>query len=182
MARALDVAAAIVEADPTIDHMKLHKLLFLAQGWSAAWTGSTLFGEDLEAWKYGPMVDDVWQVYKQGPAGERRGDDPIGEPQGGDSSRLSDDERRVLRAVLDQYSKYTGTALSKMSHKNPAWTEARDGLAPTDRGRRRISIDTLTHALRSGVTEWVPVAPPENVRKAINGDLGALVQAMSQRP
>jgi len=115
MASVHDAAGAIIERLGTVDNMKLQKLLFFAQGWSLAWRGVPMFDDNLEAWKKGPVVDSVYQTYK------RHKWYPISEPVRGDPSKLSDDERHMLTAVLDCYVRLNGRELSDITHDNPAW-------------------------------------------------------------
>ncbi|MBQ7262906.1 MAG: DUF4065 domain-containing protein [Synergistaceae bacterium] len=45
--------------------LKLQKLLYYCQGYALALTGKPLFPEPVEAWRYGPVVDSVYQAYKR---------------------------------------------------------------------------------------------------------------------
>ena len=57
-----EVAAAIQARLPGVDQMKLQKLLYFAQGHHLADFGELLFREDIEAWKYGPVVRVVYEA------------------------------------------------------------------------------------------------------------------------
>lgn len=48
-----------------ISQLKLQKLLFFAQGWFLANYGRRLFDEDIEAWKYGPVIDRLYKILSQ---------------------------------------------------------------------------------------------------------------------
>ena len=66
---ALDTAGYLIElANDTPEHdltnLKLQKLLYYAQGKYLAQTGHPLFDEKIEAWKYGPVIPDVYHVFK----------------------------------------------------------------------------------------------------------------------
>lgn len=52
------------EEDDGITNMKLNKLLFFAQAASLQRFGKPLFDTPLEAWKYGPVVKDVYRTFK----------------------------------------------------------------------------------------------------------------------
>jgi len=54
--------------------MKLQKLLYFAQGWSLAITDEAMFDEQIEAWKYGPVVRSVYTIFRDSGSG------PITEP------------------------------------------------------------------------------------------------------
>ena len=48
-----------------IDEMKLHKLLYFTQRESIIQTGQPIFEEHFEAWKYGPVLLSIRQLYKE---------------------------------------------------------------------------------------------------------------------
>lgn len=52
------------EEDDGMTNMKLNKLLFFAQAASIQRFGRPLFDAPLEAWKYGPVVRDVYRAFK----------------------------------------------------------------------------------------------------------------------
>jgi len=43
----------------SLTQMKLHKLLYYAQGWHLGRTGKPLLDETLGAWTYGPVVSSI---------------------------------------------------------------------------------------------------------------------------
>lgn len=57
------VGKAQAEGVP-ITPMKLLKLVYIAHGWSLALRNSPLIGEEIQAWKYGPVVESVYQDFK----------------------------------------------------------------------------------------------------------------------
>jgi YD repeat-containing protein len=69
--KALDIANHFVElANNTPEHdltnLKLQKLLYYAQGkYLSENDGTPLFDDKIEAWKYGPVVKDVYHAFKQ---------------------------------------------------------------------------------------------------------------------
>jgi uncharacterized phage-associated protein len=48
-----------------LTHLKIQKLLYFAQGFFLANYDKPLFEEDIEAWKYGPVVNPVYQALKR---------------------------------------------------------------------------------------------------------------------
>ena len=52
----IDVATYILERTGTVTTMKLQKLAFYSQAQHLAQYGSSLFPEDFEAWRGGPVV------------------------------------------------------------------------------------------------------------------------------
>ena len=52
------------EFGTTIDEMKLHKLLYFAQRESIIQTGNPLFDATFRGWKYGPILKEIRESYK----------------------------------------------------------------------------------------------------------------------
>jgi len=52
------------ERGESISNLKVQKLLYFAQGWKLAFSGTPLFRDRIEAWRLGPVVPDVYHVFK----------------------------------------------------------------------------------------------------------------------
>ena len=50
--------------DIIIDHMKLQKMIYFANGWALGVTGEPLIDERFEAWQYGPVVPSIYHQFK----------------------------------------------------------------------------------------------------------------------
>ena len=65
---ALDVANALIakshSVSSPISHMKLQKLVYFAFGWYGAITKQNLFEDEIQAWKFGPVVPDLYHRFK----------------------------------------------------------------------------------------------------------------------
>ncbi len=134
---------AAVDRTP-VDHMKLHKLVYLAHGWHLARTGRPLINDRIEAWPYGPVIPALYHEFKQ------FGDEPIDgrafdfdfniaenvvlhEPFPADSAGL-------LELVWQTYGEYSGTDLSRMTHEpGTPWAEVVRGKGRTE--IRSIPLD-----------------------------------------
>lgn len=57
-------AFVIKELAPECDPLKLQKLLYLCQAEYLMKSGELLFTDDIEAWKYGPVVRSVYKTYQ----------------------------------------------------------------------------------------------------------------------
>lgn len=119
---------------PSVDQMKLQKLLFYAHAWYLAIYNKPLFDTDFEAWPWGPVVRDVYyQTRKYGVSAIK---EPIKEIQKtGDNSELSDfnfvipqevrdhDLKNFIKSVWDVHKRYTGVQLSNSTHApGEPWT------------------------------------------------------------
>lgn len=51
-------------ASEKITHLKLQKILYFAQSAFLSLERGALFNEKIEAWKYGPVIPDIYKVFK----------------------------------------------------------------------------------------------------------------------
>jgi uncharacterized phage-associated protein len=131
MADVHDVAAYILRVRSPITALKLQKLVYYSQAWSLVWDEAPIFPEPIEAWINGPVVRDLYELYR----GEFRvTKDPRGNPDA-----LTQDEKETVDAIMEFYGKMSSQQLSDLTHREDPWKDARRGLAPTDRGFRVIS-------------------------------------------
>ena len=90
-----------------ITHLKLQKLLYYAQGISLALLDEALFKEKILTWPHGPVVNEVYDVYKD--YGKR--DIPTKSTTTKDEiiSKIENDKEvsRVLNIVYDNFAIYT---------------------------------------------------------------------------
>lgn len=114
---ALDIANLYVQLandipNDSIDNLKLNKLCYYAQAWSLTRLGYPLFGDEIEAWRYGPVIPAVYSAFKA--CGKR----PIEEPTYHfDESGLSSEELSLLTDVYMTYGKYSSTGLIDKTHE-----------------------------------------------------------------
>ena len=53
-----------IEEGRFVTQMKLQKMVYFAHGYHLAKFGTPLINEEFEAWKFGPVVPDIYQSYK----------------------------------------------------------------------------------------------------------------------
>jgi len=109
--------------------MKLHKLLYYAQGWHLAWVGEVLFEEPVEAWVNGPVVAKLWADEKY-----RR---PRPDPRPLEGAQLA-----TLDYVVERYGRSTGQDLARLSHTEDPWRDLSESDDPS------TPNPEITHALR----------------------------------
>lgn len=114
-----------------LDEMKLHKLLYLAQRENLAITGRPLFGEKFEGWKFGPVSPDVRRVYSEQDGIQAQ------------TREISPETAVILNAVLEEYGPIESWSLSKMSHNEISWKNARRGLLPSEPGNVELAIEDI---------------------------------------
>jgi uncharacterized phage-associated protein len=102
-----------------IDHMKLQKLLYFANGWCLGLTGQPLVVDRPQVWRYGPVFRWVYNAFS------RYGNSPIlqpaaGNPFGGEPARLTPEEYGqvgpFLQWIWGEYGGRTGAQLSDETH------------------------------------------------------------------
>lgn len=97
--------------------LKLHKLLYLVQGWSYVWDNTPAFVDDFCAWKYGPVNEKVYEIFK------RYGRTEIPEEEG--CSSLEDKSvEETTEAIWSEYGKFTAYDLVELTHSQEPWKEA----------------------------------------------------------
>jgi uncharacterized phage-associated protein len=140
-----DVAAYILEKRGTMTAIKLQKLVYYCQAWHLAWEEVPLFAERIEAWANGPVVPALYFHH--------RGKFEV-KKWPGHPSKLSANQRESVDAVLKSYGEFAPWQLTAMTHKELPWTEAREGVAPGERGKSVISQETMRdyYAERIGST------------------------------
>ncbi|WP_102335756.1 Panacea domain-containing protein [Salimicrobium jeotgali] len=124
MAKAIDVAKFLLylaSKDPQVNdlsNLKLQKLLYYSQGvYSVMSSGNKLFEEEIEAWKFGPVVRDVYQTFNS------HGFFPIKESEKFiNNYNLSSIEKKAIILTWKKFSKYPPNKLVEMTHKYGPWS------------------------------------------------------------
>jgi len=126
---AITIADAILgiakEAGNKLTPMQLVKLTYIAHGWSLGLERGALFNNRIEAWKYGPVIPDLYQVTKK--YGRKYIPFDLIET---DSSKIDEATRTFLQSVYNAYKKFDGIQLSYLTHMSGTPWDAlyRDGI------------------------------------------------------
>ncbi len=122
---ALDVAKWFLQRNNTemklrdseyISHLKLQKLLYYAQGIFSGIHGDPLFNEKIWAWAHGPVVNEVYQEYKDYGS---RGIDKDCQP----TEEYSIQEENALEMAYENFGQYSAWMLRNMTHNERPWKE-----------------------------------------------------------
>lgn len=116
MASVTDIAnffidASLSQKEDFLTNMKLNKLMYYAQAWCLVRYGKPLFKETICAWKHGPVIPRVYNIYKPFIS------QPITIMK--DPSyiySLSQEEEEILIDVMLNYGKLTASALVNKTH------------------------------------------------------------------
>ncbi|MEZ7546394.1 Panacea domain-containing protein [Veillonella sp. 20925_1_51] len=108
-----------------ISNLKLQKLLYYAYGCYLASTKKRLFSEHLEAWQHGPVVPEIYDIYKHYGAGSINSDS--------DSKvELEDEITDVLEWVYNEFGQFTAWALRNRTHEERPWLETEQSQTISD--------------------------------------------------
>ena len=109
---ALTIAKWIInEIHP--EPLKLQKLLYLAQGYSYAFYDRPLFKEDLEGWVHGPVVREVYDMFKNYQYNSINTNFEVEE--------LDNEAKDVINYVIKNFGKYDAKYLEKIRHGQEPW-------------------------------------------------------------
>ena len=136
MASIFDVANYILIKLGPMSTWKLQKLCYYSQAWSLAWTERPIFDEDFEAWTNGPVCRALFHAHQ--------GRFYVGYNDiNGNPSKLTNDNRETIDAVLRSYGPIQPYELREMTHKEKPWIDARKGLSEWDAGSNIISKESI---------------------------------------
>ncbi len=125
---------------PRIRNLKLHKLLFFIQAEHLAWYGIPAFSENIEAWKKGPVVADVWR----------------GKPAPGAESRdIPEQTNNVMTSVLARFAGKGGGDLVDLTHDAGPWVDVTDGGANIN--NQIITHEAMKRYAQQLPEEWQPL-------------------------
>ena len=114
-----------------IDEMKLHKLLYFAQRESLIQLDEPLFSAQFEAWKYGPVLVEIRQLYKDDKLHERLSPESI------------EKFAKVFDKVFSQYATKDSWSLSILTHGELSWQVARRGFGEDEPCSAHIQIEDI---------------------------------------
>lgn len=114
-----------------MDEMKMHKMMYLSQRESLMTVNRSLFDDSFEAWKFGPVLRVVRNEYKNG------------HMFNSEYEPLCEQEMDLVKSVFERYDSFDAWDLSTLSHEEFSWKQAREGLAPGENGRRKLSVSAM---------------------------------------
>lgn len=114
-----------------IDEMKLHKLLYFTQRESIIVTGEPMFNAQFAAWKYGPVLVQIRDCYRN-----KTFNNPI------DCEDLKQ-YQSVFDYVFDNYANKSSWSLSMLSHGEISWQRARENTPAGEKCTSLISVEDI---------------------------------------
>lgn len=101
-----------------ITHLKLQKLLYYAQGIYLSLTGNPLFKEKIYAWRHGPVVREVYNIFSCYGRNPIIKDFDHNELERVGSIEFDDKAINALELTYENFNIYTAWQLREMSHKH----------------------------------------------------------------
>jgi uncharacterized phage-associated protein len=126
---ARSIAEEIRRRVPGVGAVKLHKLLYYAQGHHLGSLGVPLFRETISAWDMGPVVGTLWH------------EEHAGTPSQHEPATLGEAELNTIGYVVSRYGGLSADDLIRLSQSEPPWRDA-DALRSPGRSVR-IDPDRL---------------------------------------
>lgn len=122
MYNCFDIAKTFVdlakEEKRAVDTMKLLKLTYIAHGYYLGFFGKPLFNNEVQAWKYGPVIPALYHVIKRFGTGVVDSETLSLYSE----NEVSKDDRKFLKAVWRFYKNFNGLSLSSKTHQeNTPW-------------------------------------------------------------
>lgn len=114
-----------------ICEMKLHKLLYLTQRECIIRFNEPMFAEPFIAWKYGPVIPLIRDMYSSGAIYKDV------------DLSWADKYKSVFDYVFSNYALKDAWSLSRLTHGETSWINARKGLAPNQNGSTQLSLDDI---------------------------------------
>ncbi len=114
-----------------ISEMKLHKLLYFMQRESIIRFGEPPFEDRFEAWRYGPVIPVVREMYASNILNENT------------DISLEKKYNELFDYVFKTYAVKDARSLSRLTHGEVSWINARKNLSPSQNGKNQISIQDI---------------------------------------
>lgn len=130
-----DVASAVIDRLGPMDTMRLQKLVYYVQAWHLARTGLPAFNEQIEAWRDGPVVRELFAIHRR--------KFTVTEWSTGSAASLQPELTRTLEWVMGRYGTMSGVQLSRISHAEGPWLVARDSVQPGEASSAIIALDMI---------------------------------------
>jgi len=101
-----------------ISNLKLQKLVHYAQGFHLALYDQPLFDECIEAWAHGPVIPDLYHLYK------RYGSGSIPPATDFDPNIYTQEVKELLDEVFSVYGQFSAWKLRALTHDESPWKNA----------------------------------------------------------
>jgi uncharacterized phage-associated protein len=94
-----------------LTNLQVIKLVYFCHAWMLGLYERPLIEQPIEAWRFGPVIRDVYQSFKN-----HRGE-PIQAKAGVPAANFDDKEEDLIRQVYRKYGYLSGIRLSELTHE-----------------------------------------------------------------
>ncbi|MDR1879307.1 MAG: DUF4065 domain-containing protein [Tannerellaceae bacterium] len=102
--------------EENLTNLKLQKILYYLQGYYLAIYNEKLFDDEIESWRYGPVVSEVYHAYKS------YGNYPIVLPDVEmNFDYLSSSQKKFINKVYAYFRQFSAIKLMDMTHDELPW-------------------------------------------------------------
>lgn len=118
---AIDISKLLIsktnpeEGGELLSNMKLQKLLYYCQGFYYAKFGKPLFDESIVAWQYGPVVPEVYHLFKE------FGSKGIPLDVVDVNLVLEERDEEMVNEVFNYFNQFSAIKLMNMTHSEEPW-------------------------------------------------------------
>lgn len=132
-----EVAKYILDTTGKCTAMMLEKLTYYCLVWSLVWYNSPLFNAKFQAWVNGPVNDRLFKKHK--------GMKIVSPEKFSDIQAhcFSDSEKELMDSVISVYGKMTPEEISRITHIEEPWQNARKGLPADASSRNPINNEDI---------------------------------------
>jgi len=104
--------------------LQVNKLIYFSHGWFLGLHDKALISENIEAWKYGPVIPSIYYMFRS------NGADPISFKDyfDEDYTGLDDRESDIVEQTIEGYGNLPGSTLIMLTHQTGSpWEKCFDG-------------------------------------------------------
>jgi len=106
------------EEQELLSNLKLQKLVYYAQGLHLAIFGDPLFKEKIKAWQYGPVIPELYHLYKECGAGG------IQAPTDFNPKSIDSKTKEFLDEIYEFFGQYSAIRLMELAHADQCYIDA----------------------------------------------------------
>ena len=114
-------------------NLKLQKLLYYVQAWSYGINKKPMFEGEFEAWIHGPVNRAIYDRFSPTNIADCKNKE----------MKFSDEDTEFIDFILENYLKYSGAELERLSHNEKPWLETRGDLGVNERCDKIIAPELM---------------------------------------
>jgi uncharacterized phage-associated protein len=155
---------------PPITHLVLQKLLYYSQGFHLALQSEPIFGDEIKAWKHGPVVPSIFEAYRKW----RRNPIPCPDTVSADARYdLAPETEEILSVVQSVYGSMPAWKLANLTHEAPPWRKTPRGAVIQHELLREFFLSVVNAGKSGDTISSEPVWPTNMLRHQRRREISA---------